>query len=237
MLAFRDKIKHFVNDSGIEVFYDQRNLIFFVSGIICLAILALLVSAMVAWSISQGELSSLGWATGSINIQVSKQNSTSVTAYFGLRGYSYGITLPYYGQVTSSVTYSSSGCTSGYCGNCKTAGDTVLGLLIVSFLLMFAATIITKLRAFDFADSSRVKLVAVSCEFASMLFTVVAYGSWNTFCLSQLPSSTKMYNGMAICITAWILMLIVLCLNLLTPVHSIIEEKPFTINDIFGQQI
>ena len=172
-------------------------------------ILCLIIAAMAGWSTDGNNIQKAAWATASDGPD---------TVYIGLQSTYTPNTVP-----AVSLMFSDAICSSRGCNACLKAGQAVLGLLLTSFFLFLLVAVTSGVRMCQ--DSAMLKFLSLGLTFLVWIFSVAAFGNWNTQCYNAVNTvdglgytSPKYYMGYGAAVSAWVFTTIVFIMHLLTPV-------------------
>ena len=223
-----------LNTFGFEFMNTYRKLNMAITTFLCIMILLLLVASMAGWTDSFVILQQSAWATGTQNI-----TNLNTNIYYGLQGYTFQKDITHYSNVNIFEFYHD--CSFNYCQPCKQAGQVSMSLTVLSFFMMFGTTYGSVIRWYEDNDAieTYTKVVTLFILFIIWIFVMSAFSHWNQTCYKNLiGNDNKTYHGMATTVVAWVFLMIVFILHLITPTsataHSVGVTIPISLPQLTG---
>ena len=211
-----------IGSFGAQGFQNQRKIVMGLCSLLSILCFILLVTAASANSNQEMNLTNAGWTH---------------VEFTGISDYYYGF-IGYYHLVQSgkSSFVSFNDCISytNYCNSCESAGQSTLGLLIVSVILTIALISLSILR-YTY-DSVVIKLTSLLVAFFIFLFSTIAMGVYGNTCndaiIKEFSHSTgfvSLYKGFYITFFAYFFIIIIFIFHLFTPVTIVETTKIFNL--------
>lgn len=190
------------------MFENNRGSVMIVNIAICCLAFILTIVSMSGNSTTSSTVKNGAWTLG-------LNNNDDIIAWYGLQQV----------VVNNDGDYSYSNCNQySYCSDCENAGHTALNSSVFVFFFNIAMLVLSILRRDGSGDTPTKKVVAVTVMSVSLLVMIIAMGTWNNQCVSNLPTSGSITYalgpGMNCMLTTFLFSLFVFVSHLLTSANG-----------------
>lgn len=139
----------------------------------------LYICGMAAWDTDVDTVMDVFWASDCSAID------TDSCVVYGLR--SYAVVNFNNDDSVFDNKYNSCESTSDSCKTCESAGATAMAMSIMAFFFSIVVIILTGVRMMKLLDKPLLKKVAIGFTAITLLWTIVAVGTFNNQCIATLP--------------------------------------------------